>query len=69
MLVIWCGLLLVRRTVVIYVDSVEGTTCHVYNFGEVALSIALRFLVCRASLVIKRLDGRIVLLRLSGQVG
>ena len=60
--------MLVWRTTV---NSVERSTCHIYDFGEVTLSNALRFLVlCGvASLVIERLDGRIVLLRLSGQVG
>ena len=62
------GLLLVWCTTV---DSVECSTCHIYDFREVTLSIALRFLVLSgvASLVVERLDGRIVLLRLSGQVG
>ena len=54
---------------IVYIDSVHSTTSQVDNLGEIPLSIALLFLISmRSSIIIQRLHGRVILLRLSGQV-
>ena len=54
---------------IVNIDSVHSTTSQVDNLGEIPLSIALLFLISmRSSIIIQRLHGRVILLRLCGQV-
>ena len=54
---------------IVYIDSVHSSTSQVDNLGEIPLSIALLFLISmRSSIILQRLHGRVILLRLSGQV-